>query len=50
MCLIAAWASWLRGGRFVYDDESDEVGPFGAPQDPDAEPGRAPETEQWVPA
>ncbi|MEY2569173.1 MAG: hypothetical protein QOE35_3702 [Actinomycetota bacterium] len=21
MCLIAAWASWLRGGRFVADDE-----------------------------
>jgi len=21
MCLIAAWASWMRGGKFVYDDD-----------------------------
>ncbi len=24
MCLIAAWASWMRGGKFVYDDEAAE--------------------------
>src|SRR5262249_25093134 len=25
MCLIAAWASWMRGGKFVYDDEAERA-------------------------
>jgi MFS family permease len=47
MCLIAAAASWLRGGKYIHDDT---VGPFGAPEAPDAAPGDAPDTEEWVPA
>jgi hypothetical protein len=39
----------MRGERFVYDDAAD-VGAFGAPLGADAEPGDAPETEEWVPA
>ena len=49
MCLVAAAASWLRGGHYVHpDDPSSEdggVGPFGAP-----EPAASPEPEEWVPA
>jgi EmrB/QacA subfamily drug resistance transporter len=48
MCLIAAAASWMRGGKYVHDE--DEVGAFGAPQRADADPGEAPEAEQWAPA
>jgi hypothetical protein len=48
MCLIAAWASWLRGGRYVHGD--DDTGPFGAPLDEDAPLADAPEPEEWVPA
>jgi MFS family permease len=49
MCLIAAWASWLRGGRYVA--EEDEAGPFGAPEEvsPDAA-DETPMPEEWVPA
>ena len=48
MCLIAAWASWLRGGHHVADD--DEVGSFGAPQEADPDDDEAPMPEEWVPA
>lgn len=48
MCLIAAAASWMRGGKYVHVE--DEVGMFGAPERPGAEPGEAPEAEQWAPA
>ncbi len=48
MSFIAAWASWLRGSRFVH--ESSGVGTFGAPVDDDAPPGDAPEPDEWVPA
>jgi EmrB/QacA subfamily drug resistance transporter len=46
MCLIAAAASWLRGGR--PSGSPDHTLAFGAPQadDPDA----APRDEEWVPA
>ncbi|HEX2850758.1 MAG TPA: MFS transporter [Acidimicrobiales bacterium] len=47
MCLIAAAASWLRGGKYVH---AEEVGAFGAPEHAGAEPGEAPEPEEWVPA
>jgi MFS family permease len=47
MCLIAAAASWLRGGKYVHVEE---VGPFGAPTHDGAEPAEAPEPEEWVPA
>ena len=53
MCLIAAWASWMRGGKYVHEEEGErdtEVGAFGAPSGPDADPGGAPEPEEWVPA
>ena len=48
MCLIAAWASWLRGGQYVADE--DETGPFGAPEEARPEAGEAPLPEEWVPA
>ncbi len=49
MCLIAAWASWLRGGRYVADDE--EAGPFGAPEEVSvAATDGTPLPEEWVPA
>jgi len=47
MCLVAAAASWLRGGKYVH---ADDVGPFGAPTHEGAEPAEAPEPEEWVPA
>jgi MFS family permease len=52
MCLIAAAASWLRGGKYVHDEggAADEVGAFGAPTEEGAQPGEAPEPEEWVPA
>ena len=63
MMLIAAWASWMRGAKYVHDDtagaptngttphEQDTVGAFGAPNGHG--PGtddQAPGTEEWVPA
>jgi MFS family permease len=48
MCLVAAAASWLRGGKYVHVE--DEVGPFGMPMEEGAEPSEAPEPEEWVPA
>jgi MFS family permease len=43
MCLIAAWASWMRGGKYVHEEIAEE---------PDAGPGGggALEPEAWVPA
>ncbi len=49
MCLIAAWASWLRGGRYVA--EEDEVGPFGASDEVGSSAAdETPRPEEWVPA
>jgi MFS family permease len=48
MCLVAAWASWLRGGKYVAAD--DRAGPFGAPEHADADDEEAPMPEEWVPA
>jgi len=39
MCLIAAWASWMRGAKYVHQE--DEVGGLS---------GMTPEQEEWVPA
>ena len=53
MCLVAAGASWLRGGRYVAEEEgpaAGEVGGFGEPISGDAEPEEAPQPEEWVPA
>ncbi len=61
MSLIAAWASWMRGAKYVHDEGSaagpdraaegaTEVGAFGAPSGDDSNPDQAPEPEQWVPA
>jgi MFS family permease len=47
MCLVAAWASWKRGGKYVADDE---VGQFGAPIEAGADGDEAPKPEEWVPA
>jgi MFS family permease len=47
MCLVAAWASWLRG-TFVPADEA--AGPFGAPPEEGDHGGEAPLSEEWVPA
>jgi MFS family permease len=49
MCLIAAAASWLRGGKFVHP-ENEPVLAFGAPPEPEPDPDAAPEPEEWVPA
>jgi hypothetical protein len=49
MCLIAAWASWLRGGRYVAEEEG--AGPFGAPEEVSvAAADETPVPEEWVPA
>ena len=45
MSVIAAAASWLRGGKYVHD----EVGPFGAPAE-DEPATDAPLPDEWVPA
>jgi MFS family permease len=49
LCLIAAWASWMRGDKYVHGD-ADRTGPYGAPIEPGATPDEAPEPEEWVPA
>jgi MFS family permease len=49
MCLVAAAASWLRGGKFVHP-ENEPVLAFGAPPEPDPDPDEAPGPEEWVPA
>jgi MFS family permease len=48
MCVIAAVASWKRGGRFI--DESNHTGPFGASQDDRPDPDAEPVPEEWMPA
>jgi hypothetical protein len=64
MSLIAAWASWMRGSRYVYEEgyeeegepaetepgETEPVGPFGSPPEPRPAAGETPEPEEWVPA
>jgi hypothetical protein len=50
MCLIAAAASWMRGGKYVHDPGDDDVGPYGAPLEPKPALSEAPEPEEWVPA
>jgi MFS family permease len=50
MCLVAAWASWLRGGRYVAGEEDEEVGAFGEPVDRRPDPAASPQPEEWVPA
>jgi MFS family permease len=47
MCLIAAWASWLRGGQYIAEDST---GPFGAPEEVAPQRDEAPIPEEWVPA
>ena len=48
MFLVAAAASWMRGGKYVHQDHVTR--PFGAPSDGDAPLGDTPEPEEWVPA
>jgi hypothetical protein len=51
MCLIAAGASWMRGGRYIHEEHAAErAGPFGVPLDPGAPLGDTPEPDEWVPA
>jgi hypothetical protein len=53
MCLIAAAASWMRGGMYVHEggeEGDDDVGPFGAPREANPELSEAPEPDEWVPA
>ncbi len=51
MCLIAAAASWLRGGKYVHEEDGGEpTEAFGAPPEVDADPAEAPDAESWVPA
>ncbi len=50
MCLIAAWASWKRGGKYIAEaSPDDDVGAFGAPG-PLGDGDEAPKPEEWVPA
>ena len=44
MCLIAAVASWMRGKKYVHDDDDD------AGQGNVDAPGASPSQEEWVPA
>jgi MFS family permease len=32
MCLIAAWASWMRGGKYVHEEDADGPAPDPVPQ------------------
>jgi hypothetical protein len=53
MCLIAAAASWMRGGKYVHGqqpDDGEETGPFGAPLEREPALAESPEPEEWVPA
>jgi MFS family permease len=51
MCLVAAGASWLRGGRCVAEEDGDdEVGAFGEPTTPEPHVDETPRPEEWVPA
>jgi MFS family permease len=46
MCLVAAGASWLRGGKYVHANQ--DTGPFGVPTQKQGDRGDAPLPEQWV--
>jgi hypothetical protein len=57
LCLVAAAASWLRGGKYVHDPsragptdehDPDEVGPYGVPLEAHPDPAEAPELEEWM--
>jgi hypothetical protein len=48
MCLVAAFASWKRGGKYIADDEA--AGPFGAPEEPHPDAAETPIAEDWIPA
>jgi hypothetical protein len=48
LCFIAAAALWLRGGRYVVEDET--VRRLGSPERADASLDKAPERDEWVPA
>jgi hypothetical protein len=58
MCLIAAAASWLRGGHYVHTEDGGPgegdgdagVGPFGAPTAESPDPDASPHPEEWIPA
>lgn len=52
LCVLAAVASWMRGGRYVAQGAEQErtVGMFGAPTAPGEHGDEAPEPEEWVPA
>jgi MFS family permease len=62
MSLIAAGASWMRGGKYVHveragspasadhPDENVSVGAFAAPRQDNADPEGAPKPESWAPA
>ncbi len=50
MCLIAAGASWMRGGMYIEGEGELDAGPFGVPSETDAEAGESPLPEEWVPA
>ena len=52
MCLIAAVASWLRGGKYVATDTEEEpVAAFGAPPGQGSGHGaEAPKPQEWMPA
>jgi MFS family permease len=59
LSLVAAWASWMRGGRYVHEEgsekeaepgETEPVGPFGSPPEPAPAADETPEPEEWVPA
>ncbi len=49
MSLIAAWASWMRGGKYVHSQDAPAAA-FGASSDPDGVPGQSAGPEEWVPA
>ncbi|MEY2524087.1 MAG: hypothetical protein QOJ66_2652 [Ilumatobacteraceae bacterium] len=48
MCLVAALASWKRGGKYIADDEV--AGPFGSPEETHPDSDEAPIAEEWIPA
>ncbi len=53
MCLIAAAASWMRGGRYVHGQRppgGEGTGLFGAPLEDDPALAESPDLEEWVPA
>ena len=47
MCLIAAWASWMRGAHSVAPQD-EPTGAFGAPPEDDPDADESPLIEEWV--